>query len=263
MKVGINGKGFGWIDPVPYNEKIDVQGGEITLHINPYDSCELEKVDYNNNDVMETVKSNKGVLHLTNVGDTDTLFVGFKPKDGTVKCKLTINCKDGGVSYPQVEDCVVSSSPKFYIKAVEHYVIDSVILNTNKESIDITGEVKDNDGVYTIKNISGDAVVKASFRKAETFKISCECGENGTCEPYGTAEVTEGENFSCKVVANEGYEIAEVLVDDKNVTGKLVNGRYTFKNVSADHKLYATFKKVSENEAKASQYRQIVHNERI
>lgn len=262
MEVGIDGKGFGWIDPVPYNGKIDAQGGEITLHINPYAKCTLSKVAYNDNDVTETVKGNKGVLHLTNVGDKDVLLVTFGSEDGVNLCKLKIKCDGNGGSYPaSAVDCAISSSPKFYIKANDGMVIKTVSLIMEKEEpVDITDAVKANGGVYTIENISKGAAIDAKFDKPQMFTIECGCGENGTCEPYGTAEVVEDDDFSCTVVADKGYEIAEVLVDDKNVTGELVNGRYTFKNVSANHKLYATFKKVSENEAKASQYRQIVHN---
>ena len=265
MKVGIDGKGFGWIDPVPYKEEVDVQGGEITFHINPYANCTLSKVAYNDNDVTETVKGNKGVLHLTNVGDKDVLSVAFGSEDGVNLCKLDIACEGGGGSYPaSAVDCAISSSPKFYIKADDGMIIKTVSLIMEKEEpVDITDAVKANGGVYTIENISKGAAIKAQFDKPQMFTIECDCGENGTCEPQGVMEVAEDDDFSCTVVADKGYEIDKVLVDDVNVTGKLVDGCYKFENVSANHKLYATFKKVApmpENEVKAMQYRQIVTN---
>ena len=57
-------------------------------------------------------------------------------------------------------------------------------------------------------------------------------GANGTISPAENQVVTEGSSVTFTITPNEGYEIADVLVDNVSV-GKA--GSYTFTDVNANH----------------------------
>ena len=83
---------------------------------------------------------------------------------------------------------------------------------------------------------------------APAFTITATAGEGGSINP---AEVTveEGENAEFTITANEGFRIVSVIVDattenETNVTEQLVEGVYTFTNVTANHTIAATFEAI-------------------
>lgn len=77
----------------------------------------------------------------------------------------------------------------------------------------------------------------------ETFVITATAGEGGTITPSGEVEVTEGEGQSFTIAADEGYEIADVVVDGESV-GAVES--YEFTEVGSDHAIEVTFEKVDE-----------------
>ncbi len=73
------------------------------------------------------------------------------------------------------------------------------------------------------------------------FTITATAGENGTITPEGEITVEEGDNVDFTIVADEGYQIASVLVDGVEAIENVVDGVYTFANVNADHSIEVTF----------------------
>ena len=90
--------------------------------------------------------------------------------------------------------------------------------------------------------ITSDSTFTAGFRAIHT--IMATAGENGTISPSGEITLDEGENQSFTITADEQYRIASVLVDDVDVTEQLVDGVYSFENVTADHTIEATFEEI-------------------
>ncbi len=76
--------------------------------------------------------------------------------------------------------------------------------------------------------------------------ITATAGENGSITPNGEIEVFYGSNKEFEITPAEGYRIASVIVDaatenEANVTENIIDGVYTFVNVTANHTINATF----------------------
>ena len=70
------------------------------------------------------------------------------------------------------------------------------------------------------------------------FTITAIAGANGSISPSGVVSVEAGGSQTFTITANEGYKIADVLVDGKSVGAV---GSYTFSGVQAKHTIEATF----------------------
>ena len=71
------------------------------------------------------------------------------------------------------------------------------------------------------------------------YTITADAGTGGSIEPEGAISVYKGDSPTFTITPDEGYEVADVLVDGQSVGA--VNS-YTFNNVTADHTISATFK---------------------
>ncbi len=186
---------------------------------------------------------------------------------------ITIKC-------PEMTDCVFFSMPAtVYIDSLTitslsnlpnglSYCVSRVDLNQTTNvyaTIHITGTAPSTSGEYELElsgKITGTAGVDGlGYELTDqavtvatgivlniirpSYIITATAGENGTISP-AEATVEEGENASFTIAANEGYRIASVIVDaetenEANVTAQLVEGVYTFENVTANHTIAATF----------------------
>ena len=75
---------------------------------------------------------------------------------------------------------------------------------------------------------------------AKTYTITVIAGKNGSV--YGSTIVPEGEDATFRFFPDEGYQVADVVVNGKSVGAV---SSYTFKNVRADATLTVTFAKAS------------------
>jgi hypothetical protein len=92
---------------------------------------------------------------------------------------------------------------------------------------------------YTFNLISGNHTIAASFSLTKTiFTITASAGDNGTISPSGAVAVEYGSNQTSTITPNEGYHVAQVLVDGVPV-GAVTS--YTFDNVIANHTISASF----------------------
>ncbi|MBO7133362.1 MAG: T9SS type A sorting domain-containing protein [Bacteroidales bacterium] len=88
------------------------------------------------------------------------------------------------------------------------------------------------------------ALLFSMFANAQSYTITATAGENGTITPSGEVSVAEGENQAFTIEASTSYRIASVLVDDVEAKDELVDGVYTFVNVTANHTIAATFEEI-------------------
>ena len=70
------------------------------------------------------------------------------------------------------------------------------------------------------------------------FTITATAGANGSISPSGEVSVEAGGSKTFTIIANEGYKIADVLVDGKSVGAV---SSYTFSDVQANRTIAATF----------------------
>lgn len=82
-----------------------------------------------------------------------------------------------------------------------------------------------------------------------TYTIEVISGENGSITPGESTIIKAGNDLIFSIIANEGYIIADILVDGESI---LVEGEpfgqkytYTFKNVQGDHTIEVIFDKIT------------------
>ena len=77
---------------------------------------------------------------------------------------------------------------------------------------------------------------------AQKYTITAAAGEGGSITPAGEVSVKEGASQIFAIAAQEGYAIADVLVDGQSVGAV---DSYTFENVTANHTIAALFTKTA------------------
>ena len=77
--------------------------------------------------------------------------------------------------------------------------------------------------------------------KPETYTITASAGTGGSITPTGDVTVNKGENQTFTITPNEGYEIADVIVDGVSVLNQLSGNSYTFTGVQENHTISVTF----------------------
>ena len=75
-----------------------------------------------------------------------------------------------------------------------------------------------------------------------TYSINATVGEGGQINPEGLLNINEGDNQVFTIIPNEGYQIADVLVDNESVG---VVEEYTFQNIQQNHTLHASFDSIA------------------
>ncbi|MDD4796624.1 MAG: Ig-like domain-containing protein, partial [Eubacteriales bacterium] len=69
--------------------------------------------------------------------------------------------------------------------------------------------------------------------------ISATCGQHGSISPGGQVQVVEGRNQAFRIVAEDGYYLAQVVID--GVVQDKASSKYTFTDVIEDHTIHAVF----------------------
>lgn len=105
-------------------------------------------------------------------------------------------------------------------------------------------EFDKNTTVYAHWTYTGSSGGSSSGRTYHTIKASSD--SNGSISPSERVSVRHGRDQSFTITPDKGYEIAKVLVDGKSV-GAVES--YTFKNVTKNHTIEATFMKVDDNKS--------------
>ena len=101
-------------------------------------------------------------------------------------------------------------------------------------------------GVYTFTGVTTDHTIEATF-EMQTYTISVTSSEHGTVTHDGNegdAVVNCGDNLSITIAADDSCRLVSVIIDGQDVTSQLVDGVYTFTNVTADHTISATFEEI-------------------
>lgn len=96
---------------------------------------------------------------------------------------------------------------------------------------------------YTFNNVSANHTISAAFEEVPviSYSITATAASGGSISPGGTIRVNEGSSQSFTISADQGYTIADVLVDGASVGAV---SSYTFNNVTADHTIHAAFEEV-------------------
>ncbi len=145
---------------------------------------------------------------------------------------VTASASSGGSISPSGTNTVTQgSSLKFSIIANTGYHIDSLLID---------GVATTPDSTYTFFSIQSNHQIRAVFA-INVYTIHAVTGANGVINPQGLIQVNYMGNQTFSVIADQGYEIDSVWVDQ--IYAGILNS-YSFTQVNANHTLLATFKKI-------------------
>lgn len=97
--------------------------------------------------------------------------------------------------------------------------------------------------------VPNDFALSGTVKVHNPYAIEAIAGEGGSVTPEGVVAVVRGSDAAFVIEPDEGYEIADVVVDkgtaqEMSVADELVEGTYTFEDVTASHTIEATFRLV-------------------
>jgi hypothetical protein len=163
-----------------------------------------------------------------NVSDDHTIHVKFVAA-GVHTYTITAGAGPGG-----------TISPEGSVTAVQghdvHFSITPLLGYRIKE-VKVDDESRGGLSSYTFEKVCSDHTIRAEFERV-TYTITASAGSGGRTDPAGTRTVNEGENLLVKIIPDDGYQVADVKVDQKSVGAV---GEYNFTNVHGGHSLYAEF----------------------
>ena len=221
------------------------EGAEQTFTITPNEGYEIAKVLVDG--VSVTVTDNS--YTFTGVQADHTISVTFQKTGGEPEPEpetytITASAGEGGSIAPTGSVTVdEGANQTFTITLNEGYEIADVLVDSSS----VLGQLSGNS--YTFTNVQADHTISVTFRatgggepEPETHTITASAGEGGSITPTGTVTVEKGASQTFNITPDEGYEIAEVVVDNSSVLDQLTGNRYTFTGVQENHTISVTFR---------------------
>lgn len=151
---------------------------------------------------------------------------------------------NGSITPAGVTTVQEGGSQSYTIQADSGYHISDVKVNGKSvgavESYDFT-DVRSNQTIEVTfaRNSSGNGGGGVTTR----YIIEAEAGSGGEISPDGRVSVSSGSDKTFRITADEGYEIADVIVDGKSVGAV---SSYTFENVRKNHTISVTFQEAEQ-----------------
>ena len=171
-----------------------------------------------------------GSYTFSNVRGSHTIHVTFIQLTYTA----TPAWGSGGVIVPGTPQTVLcGGSVTFEMKPNACYAVDNVLVNGSPQGAITT---------YTFSNVTTDDTIFASF-KLLTLTITPSAGPGGSINPnvQQTGNCVESKTFT--FLPDTGYMIDDVKVDGVSNPAAVAEGD-TFTNVSGEHTIAVTFKKL-------------------
>ena len=124
------------------------------------------------------------------------------------------------------------SDAVFSIEPAEGYLLSDMVLNGT--SVGVQKE-------YTVSDLSAPVSFGFVLNKS-TYAVVITHSEHGRLFPSGTVTVARGSEFTVTILPDDGYRLSSLIIDGESVgTGF---EKYTFKDIAADHTVYAEFEEV-------------------
>lgn len=211
---------------------VQAQTNELTLEVTKEcniqyagDSCVAELKTTNN---TEKIVNGKAFLHIDYQGicgdgffDGEGINAQFSITGENNNWQNFSGWKDGSVEVSSFNIAKGEIYPKLKIETVPNLCPGKYTF-----SLSLGGE-------YTTPPI-----VIGSGGGMSYYTINASAGINGSISPFGLKSLPYGEKQTYKISPNNGYKIADVLVDNVSV-GAVTT--YTFNNINTNHIISATF----------------------
>ena len=116
---------------------------------------------------------------------------------------------------------------------------DTSAVPITSDSVSVNCFSSDNSDYETAIDENSKVVLKKKVAATYTIQATVS-GENGTISPSGPVSVNKGEYKEFTITPSEGYVIASLKVDGKEVENP--SNTYTFPNVTSNHTIEVSFK---------------------
>ena len=228
------------------------EGTSATVLITPDVGYRIASVKSNDKDVTASVANNQYTIsNITANTKLDVVFEAIPPTTYTLSITSSGN---GSVTYDNIAvrngsrsfTINEGTSAKILFASDEGYRIKSV--KVNNAVVTVTNNQ------YTINNITANATVNVEFEAIPitTYTLSVSVTGNGAVA-YNSNSVRSktasftlhaGTSATVSFSPDNGYRIASVKLNDKDVTANVVNNQYTISNITANAKLDVTFEAI-------------------
>lgn len=215
-------------------------GDDITYTITPDEGYMISDIEVDG----QSVGSENSYL-FTNVTSDHTISATFEIiPAGEVVIVINADTEGGSVSPTGTQTITEGEDFTFTVTPDACYEIGIVTVNGNEVSLDENNS-------YTIANVTEPQSINATFNRL-SYIITASASEGGTITPSGNVEVNCGDNKEFVITPNEGYEIADVIVDGQSAINDIASyavigasASYTFENVTeTGHSIEATFNEI-------------------
>lgn len=182
---------------------------------------------------------------FSDVTANHTISATFEPiPAGEVVIVVNADTEGGSVSPTGTQTITEGEDFTFTVTPDACYEIGIVTVNGNEVSLDENNS-------YTISNVTEPQSINATFNRL-SYIITASARDGGTITPSGNVEVNCGDNKEFVITPDEGYEIADVIVDGQSAINDIASyavigasASYTFENVTEDgHSIEAIFNEI-------------------
>ena len=154
---------------------------------------------------------------------------------------INADAEGGSVSPTGTQTVTEGDDFTFTVTPDACYTIGTVTVNGAPVELDANNS-------YTIANVTAEQTINVTFNQI-VYTIAASAGNGGIITPAGDVEVNCGANATFTITPDDGYEIADVIVDGQSAINDIASyatigasASYTFNNVTANgHSIIATF----------------------
>ena len=151
-------------------------------------------------------------------------------QSGATTYTITASASQGGIITPSGSVTVAQgANQSFTVTPNAGYQVSYVAID---------GVPQEATSSYTFSNVTKDHTIAAVF-SVKTYTINASAGPGGSISPSGNKSVNHGANQSYVISPNNGFTIADVIVDG---VSQGATGSYIFSNVTSNHTISAVFK---------------------
>ena len=157
---------------------------------------------------------------------------------------ITLNLSDAGsgVAAYAIGKAIGSAAPTYADEIIlpQPVALTQLMIPTSNEAYKLYLKVYDACGNELIWNVEHAIITSGGSggSSISTYVVKATAGAGGSISPAGNVSVQKYADQTFTITPNTGYEIANVLIDGVSV-GK--TAPYTFKNISENHTIEATF----------------------
>ena len=227
------------------------EGTSATITISPYSGYRLNRLTVNGTNVTSSVSNNQ--YTISNITANTTVVVAFKQIPVTTYSLSLQSGSGGSISYNGtfIENTIRTftvnegTSVTLAVTPDVGYQLASLIV----DGTDVTSRVSNNS--YTISNITANTTVEATFAVI-TYNLTIRATGNGTVSYDGstirgttrTLSVEYGTSAKLIFSADEGYQLASLIVGGNDVTSRVSGGTYTINDITANTSVIVVFEKI-------------------